>query len=73
MTDETNKALDMLDAFAGIGVKSFDVTFTDLDGNKLGKGGFLRDRSVSQLRHAIGMLLKDNHGPTAQPDYPAQC
>lgn len=59
MTDDAYKALDMLNAFAGVGVKSFDVTFTDLDGNKLGKGGFLRDRSVNLLRHSIGMLLRE--------------
>jgi len=59
MTDEAYKALDMLNAFASVGVKSFDVTFTDIDGNKLGKGGFLRDRSVNQLRHSIGMLLRE--------------
>ena len=59
MTDEVYKALDMLNAFASVGTHAFDVTFTDLDGKKLEKGGFLSNRTVNQLRHAIGPLLKE--------------
>jgi len=59
MTAEVYKALDMLNAFASVGVHAFDLTFTDLDGKKLEKRGFLSNRTVNQLRHAIGPLLRE--------------
>jgi len=59
MTEEAYKALDMLNAFASVGVQRFDVTFTDLDGEKLEKGGFLPNRHANQLRHAIGSILRE--------------
>jgi hypothetical protein len=59
MTAEVYKALDMLNAFASVGVHAFDVTFTDLDGKKLEKDGFLGNRTVNQLRHALGPLLTE--------------
>ena len=49
----------MLNAFASVGVQAFDLTFLDLDGKQLERGGFLRNRSVGQLRHAIGPLLRE--------------
>jgi hypothetical protein len=58
MTEEAYKALDMLNAFASVGVHRFDVTFTDLDGEKLEKGGFLGNRHINFLRHAIGPILR---------------
>jgi hypothetical protein len=42
-----------------VGVRAFDLTFTDLDGKKLEKRGFLSNRNVNQLRHAIGPLLSE--------------
>lgn len=59
MTDELIKALAMLDAFESVGVKSFDVTITDLDGSKLSKGGFFSRRTLEQLRHSLPMLLRE--------------
>jgi hypothetical protein len=52
------QALDLLDAFASVGVQSFDVTLTDLAGRKLPKG-FYGNRSVPPLRHLIRPLLRD--------------
>jgi hypothetical protein len=59
MTDEAYKALDMLNAFASVGVHRFDVTFTDLDGKKLENGGFLGNRDVNELRRMIGRILRE--------------
>ena len=59
MKNEAYKALDMINAFASVGAHAFDVTFTDLVGKKLDKGGFMSNRSVNQLRHAIGPLLRE--------------
>jgi hypothetical protein len=59
MTAEAYKALDMLNAFASVGVHAFDVTFTDLDGKKLEKRGFLPNRSINELRRAIGPMLRE--------------
>jgi RepB DNA-primase from phage plasmid len=58
MTAETYKALDMLNAFASVGVKFFDVTFTDIDGKKPGQGGFLSDRHINGLRPTLGHMLQ---------------
>jgi RepB DNA-primase from phage plasmid len=58
MTAEAYKALDMLNAFASVGVKSFDVTFTDIDGKKPGLGGFLPNRHINGLRPTLGHMLQ---------------
>lgn len=76
MTAEENvdKALDLLNAFASVGVKAFDVTLTDLEGKKLPKG-FYCNRSVHQLRHLIRPLLRDvtahQHNVILRPRPPA--
>jgi hypothetical protein len=50
------KALNMLNAFAGVGVQVFDVTFTNLVGEKT---GFRAGRSIDALRQIITPLLQD--------------
>ncbi len=52
---ETREALAMLSAFASVGARSFDVTMTDIEGNKT---GFQSSRSVEQLRGTIGKALQ---------------
>jgi len=59
MTAEASKALDMLNTFAVVGVKAFDLTLTALDGKKPQKGGFFSNRSVNTLRHSLGPLLRE--------------
>jgi len=56
MADATIKALDMLAAFASVGVQAFDVTFTDLAGAKV---GYRPNRQVDELRRAIGRHLQE--------------
>jgi len=58
MTADTYKALDMLNAFASVGVKSFDVTFTDIEGNKPRQGGFLSNRHINGLQPTLGHMLQ---------------
>jgi len=53
----TRKALDMLDAFASVGVKAFDVTITDIKGEKV-PGAFRANRGVDQLRASVGPLIE---------------
>lgn len=48
------QALAMLSAFASVGVRAFDVTFTDIEGEKI---GFQINRSLENLRRAIGKAL----------------
>lgn len=48
------KALAMLDAFASVGVRFFDVTMTDIEGEKT---GFQTSRPVDHLRRAIGKAI----------------
>jgi RepB DNA-primase from phage plasmid len=55
---EVHKALELLQAFASVGVKAFDVTLTDLEGKKPPKG-YYAHRSLHQLQHTIGPLLRD--------------
>lgn len=55
--DEVYKALAMLNAFASVGAQRFDVTFTDLDGKKPEKGGFLANRHINGLRSILGYML----------------
>jgi hypothetical protein len=54
---DNRKALDMLDAFASVGVRAFDVTMTDIKGDKLPRG-FQANRGVDQLRAIIGLLIE---------------
>ena len=54
---DNRKALDMLDAFASVGVRAFDVTMTDIKGDKIPRG-FQANRGVDQLRTSIGPLLE---------------
>jgi hypothetical protein len=48
------EALRMLDAFASVGARRFDVTFLDIDG---GKRGFRPQQTVAQLRNSLPKLL----------------
>jgi hypothetical protein len=76
MTAEQNvdQALDLLNAFASVGVKAFDITLTDLEGKKLPKG-FYCNRSVHQLRYLIRPMLRDatahQHNIILRPRPPA--
>jgi hypothetical protein len=47
----------MLDAFASVGVRAFDVTMTDIKGDKIPRG-FQPNRGVDQLRASIGALIE---------------
>lgn len=49
-----DEAYRMLDAFASVGARHFDVTFLDIDG---AKRGFRREQSVLQLRNSLPKLL----------------
>lgn len=55
---EAYKALDMLNALTSVGVRRFDVTFTDLDGKKLDKGGYLPNRHINGIRSVVGHILR---------------
>src|SRR5580700_857612 len=48
------QAQRMLDVFASVGARRFDVTFLDIDG---GKRGFRPGQSVAQLRNSLPKLL----------------
>ena len=48
------KALEMLPAFASVGVRSFDVTLTDIEGEKT---GFQINRPIETLRRLIGKAI----------------
>jgi hypothetical protein len=52
----TGKALAMLTVFASVGATAFDVTRTDLVGQKV---GYRPNRSVDELRRMIGRTLQD--------------
>ena len=54
---DNRKAADMLDAFASVGVRAFDVTITDINGEKV-PGAFRANRGVDQLRAGIGPALE---------------
>jgi hypothetical protein len=54
---DNRKALDMLDAFASVGVRAFDVTMTDIKGGKIPRG-FQANRGVDQLRASISQLIE---------------
>jgi hypothetical protein len=52
-----SQALAMLEAFASVGVTAFDVTLTDIKGEKIPRG-FQANRTLDQLRRSIGPLLE---------------
>lgn len=54
MSAALDEALHMLDAFASVGARRFDVTFLDIDG---GKRGFRPQQSAAQLRNSLPKLL----------------
>lgn len=55
---DTSKALAMLSAFASVGVRVFDMTITDIEGDKVEKK-FRAKRSVEELRRTIGRTLQE--------------
>jgi len=59
MTGEADReqALELLQAFASVGVKAFAVTLTDLEGKKLPQG-YYSHCSLEQLRHTLGPMLR---------------
>ena len=57
MKPDAGKARDMLAAFESVGAKAFDVTITDIDGEKIPRR-FQSNREVHQLRASIGPLLE---------------
>jgi hypothetical protein len=54
MQPDTSQALAMFDAFASVGVRYFDVTFTGIEGEKI---GFQTMRPVDELRRSIDRAL----------------
>ena len=54
-TAETQQALDMLETFGSVGVTAFDVTLTDLAGEKT---GYQANRSTAELRRSMAARLK---------------
>jgi hypothetical protein len=48
------ESVRMLDAFASVGARRFDVTFLDIDGQKR---GFRSQQSLTQLRNSLPMVL----------------
>jgi hypothetical protein len=67
---DTSKALAMLSAFASVGVRLFDMTITDIEGEKVEKK-FRAKRSVDELRRTIGSTLqeatRDRHNVIIRP------
>ncbi len=57
MKPDASKALNMLAAFESVGVKAFDVTMTDIRGDKIPRG-FQANCGVDQLRASIGPQLE---------------
>jgi len=57
MLAEVDQALELLQAFASVGVKAFAVTLTDVEGKKLPKG-YYSHCSLEQLRHILGPVLQ---------------
>ena len=52
------KALAMLSAFASVGARAFNLTLTDIEGEKIG-GGYRPNTPLEQLRRTIGRILQD--------------
>jgi hypothetical protein len=67
---DTSKALAMLSAFASVGVRVFDVTVTDIEGEKVERN-FRAKRSVDELRRTIRSTLQeatcDRHNVIIRP------
>jgi len=57
MKPDAGKARDMLAAFESVGAKAFDVTITDIDGEKIPRR-FQSNRGVDQLRASIAPLIE---------------
>jgi hypothetical protein len=56
MSGAAQQALAMLDAFASVGARRFDLTFTDAAG---GKAAFRGNCSLEQLRPAVADILRE--------------
>lgn len=54
MQPDTSKAQAMLAAFASVGVRSFDVTLTDIEGEKI---SFQVNRPIETLQRSIGNAI----------------
>jgi hypothetical protein len=52
------KALAMLSAFASVGARSFNLTLTNIEQEKV-KGGYRPNTALEQLRRTIGRILDD--------------
>ncbi len=52
------KALAMLSAFASVGARAFNLTLTDIEGEKI-EGGYRPNTPLDQLRRTIGRILQD--------------
>lgn len=52
------KALAMLSAFASAGARAFNLTLTNIDGEKI-PGGYRPNTPLEQLRRTIGRILED--------------
>jgi hypothetical protein len=61
---DTKQALAMLAAFASVGVRSLDVTFTDIDGAKT---GFQMNRPIDKTLAAACPFGKPAHFSTSSP------
>ena len=67
---DTGEALAMLAAFASVGVHAFDMTITDIEGNKV-EGKFRARRSLEDLRRTLRRTLQeataDRHNVIIRP------
>jgi hypothetical protein len=55
--EPTTKALSMLSAFASVGARAFNLTLTDINGDKV-DGGYRPNTPLEQLRRTIGRVLQ---------------
>jgi len=53
-----SKALAMLSAFASVGARAFNLTLTNIEGEKI-EGGYRPNMPLEQLRRTIGRVLHD--------------
>jgi RepB DNA-primase from phage plasmid len=60
MLQQLNEALKMLDTFASVGATHFDLTHTDIDGEKR---GFRPEQSLAQVKNSMPMLFPDAAAP----------
>ncbi len=54
----TSKALAMLSAFASVGANAFNLTLTDIEGQKI-EGGYRTNCSLEELRRTVGRVLQN--------------